>query len=597
MFVCLFVCLFVATIGRPAPVVFVGDNGVPSSAMVTNTTYVSPSHRTQQQQQQQQQPQQQESDTFSPLLVSPNHRMQQQSDTYSHLTAHHQQQQQQQQIPMQIAAESIRGASPQQQPYSGTFSYLSGYQDVQMTEQARYSPSSFLSMTHGQEKRGEDRPLLDIQQAGNFALKCEPTVETIEVCSSRDSRFYQNMGVPGGGFNQMQVEMGRGGGREERGSSTPEEHYRRQQQQKMLSDGALESVLDQFYQSEQHDPLLNAPSAAAVPGRRQPMQTLGEGFQYPPGAGSPLTSPPPPVTNRAAAAREPPFVRVSSAGNLPLSADLTMTPARPPLERGKSEPIKHLQDKVRSLNVQHMKQMEELDKQKTIAEVQYSELLMQLMPQAAKPDPTMAPRVKPEPSDQQQQVLQRVLSDPSLVKILRSMLLPGSQKQAAASTSSPPLIAPAPPHLQRGSATPPHLQPRGSASATPPPTQGQLFGQPQVTSPLLSPTELAMVSLIWRKTEVVCYLWFLSLSLLVLSFLSPLSSLSPLSASSLPPCLFPLSSSLPAASLPAPASSLPASSLPAASLNPLPPLPLPSLPLPSLPLPSILFPPSSSKQE
>jgi hypothetical protein len=275
----------------------------------------------------------------------------------------------------------------------------------------------------------------------------------------------------------------------------------------MLSDGALDSVLSQFYhQSDQLNappPSLASPADLPSPQLLQAQGgSLGHSFQYSTGS-SPITSPPPALStqqqpSQAAPQRDLQFVRVSSAGALPICSDVSPTTTRPPLQRGKSEPSRHLQDKVRNLNVQQLKQMEELDKQKTIAEVQYSELLLQLLPSSAQ-------QVKPEPSDQQQ-VLQRVLSDPSLVKILRSVLLSGSQQQGVP-VNSPPLIAPAPPRMS-DSATPPHLQPRkGSASAPPPPTQRQLFGQQQITSPvhLLSPTDLAMVSILSPFGCIVTY--------------------------------------------------------------------------------------------
>ena len=111
-----------------------------------------------------------------------------------------------------------------------------------------------------------------------------------------------------------------------------------------------------------------------------------------------------------------PFVRVSSAGNLGLVAD-TASPLphmRPPLERGKSEPIRRLHEQVQKLSAENEKQLMEIDKQKNFAEKQYSELLQTVMHQQTASGKT---------SEQQQQVLQSVLADPSLVGILRSVLL------------------------------------------------------------------------------------------------------------------------------------------------------------------------------
>lgn len=111
-----------------------------------------------------------------------------------------------------------------------------------------------------------------------------------------------------------------------------------------------------------------------------------------------------------------PFVRVSSAGNLGLATGMASSPpdVRPPLQRGKSEPIRRLHEQVQKLSAENEKQLMEIDKQKNFAEKQYSELLQTVMHQQA---------VSGKTSEQQQQVLQSVLADPSLVGILRTVLL------------------------------------------------------------------------------------------------------------------------------------------------------------------------------
>ena len=126
---------------------------------------------------------------------------------------------------------------------------------------------------------------------------------------------------------------------------------------------------------------------------------------------------PPPLIN--------PFVRVSSAGNL--GATTATSPMRPPLERGKSEPSRFLKEQVRKLAEQNERQMKEIEKQQSLAQQQYSELLQQYLQQ-----------MSGKPTQQQQQALQSVLSDPNLVTILKSVLLSG--EGVSAPLPSPPRL-------------------------------------------------------------------------------------------------------------------------------------------------------------
>ncbi len=392
-------------------------------------------------------------------------------------------------------------------PSSYPSQYLSGYQDTQMTEQMRYSPSTFLNLTQDQSKGegegaggggGGEREVgaLNIQQqVENFPMKCEPSLEdqlTMKPSSSRNS-VYPSAGMDQG-FQQNQMNLDYDG----RGIAGSEALFRTQI-------GGLNPV---FYQSEQESlgQEMTVPSLHSSSGSRTPQESVGGGggggggtamdFQY--NTPSSMTTPPPPTTTtqqqRKREEMMSPFVRVASAG------ELSACSSRPPLERGKSEPSRLLQDKVRSLNAQHIKQMKELDKQKNIAEVQYSELLMELMPQQGKTEHQQAlqsalsnPSISGS-SEQQQQVLHSVLSDPNLVKILRSMLLTGAQQNMATATSPPLTPGPGPsttstlqPSSQEGmdSVEIPLAGRIASQSYHPP----QHFGSPNV----LSPTELAQV--------------------------------------------------------------------------------------------------------
>ena len=108
------------------------------------------------------------------------------------------------------------------------------------------------------------------------------------------------------------------------------------------------------------------------------------------------------------------IARVSSAGNLGLLSEQSSTPPiRPPLSRGRSEPIRHLQQQVKHLAEENQRQMMEIEKQQSIAEQQYVAVLQQLAEQQS----------SGKASREQQEVLKSVLSDPNLVSILREILL------------------------------------------------------------------------------------------------------------------------------------------------------------------------------
>ena len=468
-----------------------------------------------------------------------------------------------QQVQMQLSL--LDNSAPKdvgmtQDAFSTAFSLLSGYQDVSMTEQPRYSPSSFLSMSHEQPKavgEGSAPSLMNIQQAGNYAMKCEDQLNGGGGTGgggsgpSCDDGFYRNTA------GSYQADMG---------ASIGGKGLFRTPQQKAGDGVGMESVVGQFYQpnagagelvSRQPDagsiPPHLSPSPAAALSGPQPQQqrrTQHAHFQLPPASPSPpsLSAASTPHAQQAAeqqARGMQPFARVSSAGSLTSYAESAASPTRPPLERGKSEPIKHLQDKVRNLSAQHLRQMEELDKQKTIAEVQYSELLMQVIPQQQ--------QAKAGPSEEQRHALQSVLSDPSLVKILRSVLLTGqppmdSGRAGQAAGASPPLIAPAT-HMQarEGSegATPPLTQVGVGQVTTPPLMQvavGQGFPQP-VLSPvdILSPTHVSYTPPSLSSPPLIS-----------LPFPSPTPSFSPTHVSYTPPSL-----PLPSPHLPSPTYSLP----------------------------------------
>ena len=148
-----------------------------------------------------------------------------------------------------------------------------------------------------------------------------------------------------------------------------------------------------------------------------------------------------------------PFVRVSS-GSKP--TDLA---TRPVMERGNSAPTQFLHEQVRKLSEQQELQRKELEEQQYLAQKQYSEVMQQFLGQ--------------KPSEEQQQVLRSVLGDPSLLDVLRTLLLSTS---APTGTSNPGRLA------------------SNSSNTSPLPQQTSPPGQTLAFSPFTSPTQSTKVS-------------------------------------------------------------------------------------------------------
>lgn len=144
------------------------------------------------------------------------------------------------------------------------------------------------------------------------------------------------------------------------------------------------------------------------------------------------------------------FVRASSAGKV------TDLGTHPVTERGNNAPAQFLHDQVRKLSEQQEQQRKELEQQQYLAQKQYSEVMQQFLGQ--------------KPSEEQQQVLRSVLGDPSLLDVLRTLLLSTSAPTGASSSGK----------LASNSSTSPLPQ------QTSPP--GQTF------SPFTSPTQSTKVS-------------------------------------------------------------------------------------------------------
>ena len=178
------------------------------------------------------------------------------------------------------------------------------------------------------------------------------------------------------------------------------------------------------------------------------------------------------------------IARVSSAGNLGLlTGDSSTPPIRPPLSRGRSEPIRHLQQQVKHLAEENQRQMMEIEKRQSIAEQQYVAVLQQLAEQQA----------SGKASREQQEILKSVLSDPGLVSILRDILL-----------ANPP-----PPALQERVGSQQQQQQQQQQRERLPPlniTPSKMSTDSQVSStpsPLVSPSQASQVGINGRCNDDV----------------------------------------------------------------------------------------------
>ena len=146
-----------------------------------------------------------------------------------------------------------------------------------------------------------------------------------------------------------------------------------------------------------------------------PTSPLQQGQQFPSGTLPSLLQQQPPGDGDST--NQGPIFRVSSAGNLGTLTDdessSSSAPIRPPLNRGRSEPIRRLQQQVKHLAEENQRQMMEIEKQQSLAEQQYVTVLQQLAEQ----------HTSGKTSREQQEVLKSVLSDPNLVSILREILV------------------------------------------------------------------------------------------------------------------------------------------------------------------------------
>ncbi len=269
------------------------------------------------------------------------------------------------------------------------------------------SPTSFLNMPSTENRRGN----LDIGELSNYPMKAEPVIDSI-------SSNQNNCGYSLPNYQQQGNES----------FSTMNSNAMTSSEDIFSIQASLQHKVDDMEGAFG----VTAPQLTPPPHPHAPTSsTPADAFQFP----NTFTfsqanqyTPASHMTSSRDHMMEQPFVRVSSAGNLGVMTSSPLPRTRPPLERGKSEPINRLREQVQKLSAEHDKQIQEIDKQKNFAERQYSELLQTVMEQMS----TVG-----KASEQQKQVLHTVLSDPSLVNILRDVLLttpsPSGQEVGGAS--------------------------------------------------------------------------------------------------------------------------------------------------------------------
>ena len=425
-------------------------------------------------------------------------------------------------------------AIPQPQ---GPFSTQAGFNAINPSRGGlaeQFTPSSLLTMPPRQDKSRES-PIessmeIGTPQISNFAMKSEPSgdeTSSMQTCSHDQQQMF-NSGV--GAYQSQDTptatptppplnqDFGMGMGASVNGStiSLPQDTIFNPMPTSTPTDMRIDakqppepimtSLLNQLFTTENQPSAIHSPSppirgtplSHVTPTSGGPLTPHGTGiFEFPPmvpqqqrqtfetqnlsqasSGSSPslqtrMDMPPP---------SHYPVLRVSSAGNLGAVSET----ARPPLERGKSEPTRYLEQQVRKLSELSEfgeRQMKEIEKQQSLAQLQYAELLKQYLRQASG-----------KTSEQQQQVLQSVLADPSLISILRNVLL---QAPTPPSSSSPSTAAAAVALIQ---GVQDHHS--GIPLATPTKTEAEETASPLSLSHLVSPTQLAKV----RSMQLQCSL-------------------------------------------------------------------------------------------
>ena len=362
--------------------------------------------------------------------------------------------------PLATPTFGAQNATPQSLVYQPPYNPPTQMDPFTSSQQHSLSPTSFLNMTTSESGRDN----LDLSQLPNFPMKAEPVL-TDSRSTNQNSCMYSMPGYPQGNEQQNY------GSINSNNMAATEDIYSMQATiQRKVDDmeGAFGVPASQLLPSQSTSPHPQAsqllPSQSTSP-RPQAITPSTGSFQFP--ATTTFTQANQYTTTHSrshmTSPREhmmPPFVRVSSTGNL----ETTPLPSsRPPLERGKSEPIRRLREQVQKLSAENEKQIREIDKQKSLADRQYSELLHTVMQHAASGNA----------SEQQKLALQSVLSDPSLVSIIRNALLTmptpgggGQVVQGGGGASSSAKMSLSELHHKTGSLTPEFTSPPNIVSPT-----------------------------------------------------------------------------------------------------------------------------------
>lgn len=389
----------------------------------------------------------------------------------------------------------------------------------------QFVPSSLLTMPPGQQDKSRESPIeasmeIGTPQISNFAMKPEPSgdeTSSMQTCSHDQQLFNSSVGVYQSQDTPtttptpppLHQEYGAGIGASVNGStisSSQDSIFNPMStttpadmgiDSKQPPEPVMTSLLNQFFASENQPSALHSPSppirgtplSHVTPTSAGPLTPHGTGiFEFPPSISQQQTFETQNLS-QASSGSSPslqarmdmpppshyPVLRVSSAGNLGAISDTV----RPPLERGKSEPTRYLDQQVQKLSELTElgeRQMKEIEKQQGLAQLQYAELLQQYLRQTSG-----------KTSEQQQQVLQSVLADPSLISILRNVLLQ-APPTTLPSGSSP--LSTAAVSLIQGAQD--HAGERGIALATPTKTEAEESASSSLSlSHLVSPTQLA----------------------------------------------------------------------------------------------------------
>ena len=289
------------------------------------------------------------------------------------------------------------------------------------------SPSAFLNPPQAQEVRvrAENDSMMEFgtPPAANYPLKSELNARTDLSCSH--SQFnpvttptqYEPATTPTTMYQQQQSSHP--------STPTPSLFPQMPMESVVLSEGKVPSLLTQYLEEEKVLPSQPHPSLNPSPEQTPPTMYSYSGPQptlYRPQQSNGLEStfPTPPIQPHGSSLRK-------------LSNEFTTPPEFNQPEKGSNQeemfvdPNMHfIAEQMKRLEQQQLEQLREIEKQQDIATKQYLGLLQQYLSESTD-----------QPSQQQQQNLTSVLSDPASVQILKTILIQGGE--TALTTNPPPV--------------------------------------------------------------------------------------------------------------------------------------------------------------